>query len=75
MIGSSLLTQSLLANDLVDELVLMTFPVVLGSGKRLFTDDASPAAFRMTTGFTAPNGVFYAHYEKAGQVETGTVGE
>ena len=75
VIGSSLLTQSLLAQDLVDELVLMTYPVVLGSGKRLFADDASPAAFRMTTGFTTPNGVIYTHYEKSGSIATGTVGE
>lgn len=74
VIGSSVLTQSLLAQDLVDELVLMTFPVVLGSGKRLFAEGASPTAFRMTEGFVAPNGVSFAHYEKAGSVETGIVG-
>lgn len=75
VIGSSLLTQSLLAHDLVDELVLMTFPLVLGSGKRLFAEGASPTAFRMTEGFTTPNGVTFAHYERAGLVETGIVGE
>jgi len=74
VIGSSVLTQSLLAHDVVDELVLMTFPVVLGSGKRLFADGASPTAFRMNEGFVTPNGVYFAHYERAGFVETGIVG-
>lgn len=75
VIGSSVLTQSLLAHGLVDELVLMTFPVVLGSGKRLFADGANPTAFRLTDGFVAPNGVSFAHYEKAGSIEVGIVGD
>lgn len=74
VIGSSVLTQALLAQDLVDELVLMTFPLVLGSGKRLFAEGASPTAFTMTEGFTTSNGVTFAHFEKAGVVETGIVG-
>lgn len=75
VIGSSVLTQSLMAHDLVDELVLMTFPVVLGCGKRLFAEGASPTAFRMTDGFVAANGVSFAHYERDGVVEAGIVGE
>jgi dihydrofolate reductase len=43
--GSAQLVQSLLALDLVDELRLMVFPVVLGSGKRLFADGADPLSF------------------------------
>jgi len=45
--GSARLVQSLLALDLVDELRLMVFPVVLGTGKRLFADTAAMAAFRL----------------------------
>lgn len=74
VIGSSLLTQSLLAHDLVDEMVLMSFPVVLGSGKRLFADGAIPTAFRMTEGLMTASGAFFAHFERAGPVATGTVG-
>ncbi len=74
VIGSSVLTQALMAHDLVDELVLMTFPIVLGSGKRLFAEGSSPAKFRMTEGFITPNGVTFAHYQKDGKVETGVVG-
>ena len=74
VIGSSVLTQSLMARDLVDELVLMTFPVVLGTGKKLFAEGARPAAFEMTEGFVTANGVSFAHYRKAGKVGVGVVG-
>lgn len=74
VIGSSVLAQSLLARDLVDELVLMTFPVVLGSGKRLFAEGAVPAAFVLSDRVVTTNGAFLAHYKRAGEVRTGTVG-
>jgi dihydrofolate reductase len=45
--GSATLAQTLVENDLVDELRLMVFPTVLGSGKRLFGDAASAKAFRL----------------------------
>ena len=47
--GSIGLVRALLAADLVDELRLMLFPVVLGSGKRLFADNAEPAALRLVS--------------------------
>lgn len=74
VIGSGLLTQSLLRQGLVDELVLMTFPVVLGVGKRLFAPGSTPAAFKMTDSVVTPNGVTLAHYVKTGTVTTGVVG-
>jgi dihydrofolate reductase len=46
--GSATLVKALVENDLVDELRLMVFPTVLGSGKRLFGDSASAKAFRLT---------------------------
>jgi dihydrofolate reductase len=70
--GSSELIQTLLAADLVDELRLQIFPLVLGKGKRLFGDGAVPAAFRLTKSTTSPSGVVLASYERAGEVATGT---
>src|SRR5262249_15020713 len=47
--GSIELVRSLLAADLVDELRLMVFPIVLGTGKRLFADQATPTAVRLVS--------------------------
>ena len=74
VIGSGNLAQTLLRHDLVDELRLMTFPITLGQGKRLFGEGTIAAAFTMGESFVASNGVIYASYERAGEVETGTVG-
>jgi dihydrofolate reductase len=72
--GSAGLIQTLLAEDLVDELRLMVFPVVIGEGKRLFGNGAIPRAWRLTSSRTSPSGVVMASYERAGEVETGAVG-
>lgn len=70
--GSSTLMQQLLANDLVDELRLLTYPVLLGGGKRLFDDNAAPAAFTLAHSVVSPGGVIVAHYRRAGAVKTGS---
>lgn len=72
--GSGNLTQTLLKHDLVDELWLKTFPILLGKGKRLFGEGTIPAAFTLTDSLVAPNGVIFANYKRAGEVKTGTVG-
>ena len=72
--GSGHLIQTLLKHDLVDELWLKTFPVTLGTGKRLFGEGTLPAAFTLTDSVVAPNGVIFANYKRAGEVKTGTVG-
>lgn len=72
--GSSILTQSLFEHDLVDELCLMTFPIVLGKGKRLFADSSAPAAFALTDSLVTSNGVIFGYYKRVGKVKTGTVG-
>ncbi len=74
VIGSGNLVQTLLENDLVDEMRLMTFPITLGTGKRLFGEGTIPAAFTPTESLIASNGVIYAGYKRAGDVKTGTVG-
>lgn len=73
--GSGKLIQTLLKNDLVDELWLKIFPVTLGSGKRLFAEGTIPAAFKLTESKTTPSGVIFANYERGGEVKTGTIGE
>ncbi|HUC87186.1 MAG TPA: dihydrofolate reductase family protein [Candidatus Saccharimonadales bacterium] len=70
--GSSVLIQTLLKNDLVDELWLKIFPVTLGKGKRLFGEGAIPAAFELTESKTLPSGVIVANYKRAGAVKTGS---
>lgn len=72
--GSSKLVQLLLKNDLVDELWLIIHPLTLGKGKKLFDDGPIPAAFTLTESTATPSGVIIAHYKRAGEVKTGTVG-
>ena len=70
--GSGNLIQTLLKNDLVDELWLKTFPVVLGTGKKLFADGAIPAGFSVEKASVSPSGVVVATYRRAGEVKTGS---
>ncbi|HEY1115559.1 MAG TPA: dihydrofolate reductase family protein [Chitinophagaceae bacterium] len=72
--GSGKLVQGLLKKDLVDELWLMIHPLTLGQGKKLFDDGPIPAAFTLAESTVTPSGVIIAHYKRAGQVRTGTVG-
>ncbi len=72
--GSGELIQSLLKHDLVDELWLMIHPLTLGEGKKLFDNGAIPAAFALTESVATSTGVLMAHYKRAGEVQTGTVG-
>lgn len=72
--GSGNLVQTLFENDLVDELHLITFPITLGTGKKLFNAGTKAAAYTLIDGLIAPNGVIFASYKRAGEVETGTVG-
>lgn len=72
--GSSELVQLLLQHDLVDEFWLNIHPVILGKGKRLFNDQAVPAAFTLVESHVIPNGLIMANYKRAGEVKTGTVG-
>lgn len=70
--GSGNLIQTLLKNDLVDELWLKIFPVTLGKGKRLFAEGSVPAGFELTESKTSPAGVIFANYKRAGEVKTGS---
>ena len=72
--GSGDLIQTLLENDLVDELALVIYPVTLGSGKKLFERGTIPATFTVSDGAVTQGGVIFARYTRAGDVVTGTVG-
>lgn len=62
--GSARLVQALLDADLVDELRLMVFPVVLGSGKRLFGESAAKKPLRLTDSKIVGDGVAILTYER-----------
>lgn len=70
--GSGELIQLLLKHNLVDEFWLKIFPLVLGTGKRLFGEGTRPASFKLKESKVSPTGVIFANYELAGEVETGS---
>jgi dihydrofolate reductase len=70
--GSGDLVQTLLRHDLVDELQLLVFPVLIGSGKRLFGAGASPGALTLVETTTTDSGVGIHTYQRAGQIPLGT---
>jgi len=72
--GSGKLIQTLLENDLVDELWLKIHPLTLGKGKKLFDNGTVPAAFALIESLATPSGVIIANYRRAGKVTTGTIG-
>ena len=70
--GSGNLAQTLIRHGLVDEYHLWVFPLVLGSGKRLFADGTIPAALKLVDSKISTTGVFMGTYEPAGEVVTGS---
>jgi len=64
--GSAQLVQTLVEHDLVDELHLMVFPVVLGSGKRLFADTSDKTRLQLVESRTVGNGVALLIYRRSG---------
>jgi dihydrofolate reductase len=72
--GSANFIQALLQHDLVDEWHIWTFPVVLGTGKRLFGDGAIPIGLRLKRSEAMDTGVIFQVYERAGSVEYGVAG-
>jgi len=70
--GSAQLVQALIEHDLVDELRLMVFPVVLGSGKRLFGETSDKKPLRLVDSKTVGDGVVILIYEPAGEEAKGS---
>ncbi|GAA3762323.1 dihydrofolate reductase family protein [Plantactinospora mayteni] len=73
--GSADLIQTLLRHNLVDEFRLLVFPVVLGSGKRLFADGTLPAGMKLVQSTVSSNGAVIGKYEPAGEVVIGEFGQ
>jgi dihydrofolate reductase len=69
--GSSDFLKTLLRSGLVDEVTTMTFPVILGTGKRLFTEPA-PTTLKLIESSTTGSGVVISRYEAVGPVTTGS---
>lgn len=70
--GSGNLIQTLMRHGLVDEYRLWVFPLVLGSGKRLFADGTIPAGLKLVDNKVSTTGVVVGTYEPAGEVITGS---
>ncbi len=70
--GSSTLYAPLLSARLIDRLILMRFPIVLGKGKRIFDGSEKPGALKLVDHAVSEKGVTFSSYEPAGEVRTGT---
>lgn len=69
--GSGKLIQTLLKHDLIDELRLRTFPITIGTGKRLFAEGTIPASFELIETGALSNGIIIANYKRSGEFKTG----
>ncbi len=70
--GSSSLYAPLLSAELIDRLLLMTFPVLLGRGKSIFDVGQHPRRLKLTDHYVSDKGVVFTTYEPAGEVQTGS---
>ncbi|HEU4604252.1 MAG TPA: dihydrofolate reductase family protein [Steroidobacteraceae bacterium] len=68
--GSSNLLQSLLKADLIDEFRVSIFPLILGSGKRMFAEGALPAGLKLIDTKVSSTGVLINTYARAGDIKT-----
>jgi dihydrofolate reductase len=73
--GSSTLTPVLLEHELADEVLLLVFPVLLGTGKRFFSDVAPPRELALVSTKAVSSGVIISTYRPNGPLRTGTFGE
>jgi dihydrofolate reductase len=72
--GSSNLIQSLLENELIDEFRVKIFPVVLGTGKRLFDGGTVPEGLELTSSLVSPSGVIAVTYRTGAEIKYGSFG-
>jgi dihydrofolate reductase len=64
--GSSTLTSTLLEHGLADEVLLVVYPVLLGTGKRFFAEGTPPRSFELVSTNTTPSGIVFSAYKVAG---------
>ena len=70
--GSSTLTPLLIAEGLADEVVLLVFPVMIGRGKRIFSDLVQPSGLSLIESKVTPTGVVISTYKPAGAMRLGS---
>jgi dihydrofolate reductase len=70
--GSGDLIQTLMRHNLVDQFRLWVFPLVIGSGKRLFSDGTIPSGLKLVDSTVSTTGVMIGTYEPAGEIVTGS---
>lgn len=71
--GSSNLIQTLLRENLIDRMHIWTFPITIGTGKKLFAEGTRPERFKLVDSKTISTGVLFATYEPAGDLKTGSM--
>lgn len=69
--GSSTLTSAVLAHGLADEVVLIVYPVLLGTGKRFFAEHTPACTFQLVSTKAMPSGIIFSTYRVAGPLKTG----
>ncbi len=72
MHGSGNLIQTLMRHNLIDQYRLWVFPLVIGSGKRLFADGTIPSGLKLLDSKVSTTGVVIGTYEPAGEIVTGS---
>jgi dihydrofolate reductase len=70
--GSSTLTSLLISEGLADEVMLLAFPVMIGRGKRIFSDHGQPTGLRLIESKATPTGVIVSRYQPAGAMRLGS---
>jgi dihydrofolate reductase len=69
--GSSTLTSTLLEHGLADEVLLIVYPVLLGTGKRFFAEGTPPRSFELVSTKAMPSGIIFSTYRVAGPLKIG----
>src|ERR1700683_4471981 len=69
--SSTLISSTLLEHGLADEVLLVVYPVLLGTGKRFFAEGTPPRSFELVSTKVMPSGIILSNYRLAGPLKTG----